>query len=199
MKVSATQPHDDPRRRMPRHATDAIQCGLGEVLDLSGSGMRVAIKGRCAIRTGQVLPLKLKTPHGTMTLSARVVWRRRSGLLGGAQVGLHFDGIKPSQSVALATIARFGFIAPDGVKPAQDTPASVGQSPTQVEANIVLAEYYERLGLPTDASPQDVKEAYRKLARTYHPDVAPGPENQRKFMLLREAYDLINDHHRHAG
>ncbi|MEO1236123.1 MAG: DnaJ domain-containing protein [Planctomycetota bacterium] len=200
MKVKAPQADGDPRRRMPRHETDAVSCAIGDILDLSGTGMRVGMKGRCPLRVGQVVPVRLKTPHGTMHLAARVVWRRRSGLLGGAQVGFHFDGITPNQTIALATIARFGFIAPDGVKGAELSTAQTGPgSPAEVEATLVLAEYYERLGLPNDATPADVKAAYRQLARKYHPDVAPGEDNQRKFVELREAYDLLMDHHRHAG
>ncbi len=197
MKVSTAESHSDPRRRMPRHETDAVGCPLGDILDLSGTGMRIGVKGRCPIKVGQVVPLKLKTPHGSMPVAARVVWRRRTGLLGGYQIGFNFDGIKPNQSVALATIARFGFIAPQGVQPAS-APAAVN-NPSAVEATLVMAPYYECLGLPPEATPQDIKLAYRKLARQYHPDVAPGDENKKKFMELREAYDLLNDHLRRAG
>ncbi|MEM9419870.1 MAG: DnaJ domain-containing protein [Planctomycetota bacterium] len=186
---------------MPRHETDVVSCALGDVLDLSGTGMRLRISGRCSIKIGQVVPLKLKTPNGSIAVSARAVWRRRTGLLGGCQIGFNFDGIKPSQSVALATIARFGFIAPTGVQQAggNEEVQTVGQSPAAIEANIVMAEYYERLGLAPEATSQDIKTAYRQLARQYHPDVAPGEENQRKFLELREAYDLLNDHLRRAG
>lgn len=186
---------------MPRHETDAVSCGLGSVLDLSGTGMRLGISGRCSIKIGQIVPVKLKTPHGSVAVAARAVWRRRTGLLGGCQIGFNFDGIKPSQAVALATIARFGFIAPDGVQQAGagEGVESVGQSPSAIEANIIMAEYYERLGLDPEATAQDIKHAYRQLARKYHPDVAPGEDNQRKFVELREAYDLLNDHLRRAG
>lgn len=189
---------------MPRHETDAIRCPLGEILDLSGTGMRVGVKGRCSIKVGQIVPIKLKTPHGSVAVAARSIWRRRTGLLGNYQIGFHFDGIKPNQAVALATIARFGFIASQGVQSAEsDAPgnpsAKVGSSPATVEANIVMAEYYECLGVPPNATPEDVKAAYRKLARQYHPDVAPGADNQKKFVELREAYDLLSDHLRRAG
>jgi DnaJ-class molecular chaperone len=63
----------------------------------------------------------------------------------------------------------------------------------------VLAEYYERLDLEPGATQTQVKEAYRQLARRYHPDVAPGPENQARFVEVREAYDLLSDHLRRAG
>ena len=159
--------------------------------------MRVALAGRCTLKIGQVLPVKLKTPNGTLTLAARAVWRRRTGLLGGYQIGFNFDGITPQQSTVLGTIARFGFVAGSEVNSSARQQAST--DPAQVEGSIVLAEYYERLGLPSDASGEQIKNAYRQLARKYHPDVAPGEENKRKFLELREAYDLLSDHARRAG
>ncbi|MEL7086946.1 MAG: PilZ domain-containing protein, partial [Planctomycetota bacterium] len=98
MKVPKESPNQDPRRRMPRHETDAVRCALGDIVDLSGTGMRVAVAGRCPLKVGQVLPIKLKTPNGALSLAARTVWRRRTGLLGGYQVGFNFDGITPQQS-----------------------------------------------------------------------------------------------------
>lgn len=198
MKVSVDKPNSDPRRRMTRHQTDAVRSSLGDILDLSGTGLRMGFKGRCPIKVGQTISIKLKTPHGSMVLAARAVWRRRTGLLGGCQIGFNFDGINASQSVALATIARFGFIASQGVRSAEQDHAKLG-GPASVEASIVMAKYYECLGLAESATPEDVKIAYRKLARQYHPDVAPGQDNQRKFLQLREAYDLLNDHLRRAG
>ena len=196
MKVPKERSEDNTRRKMPRHQTDVVRCALGEVINLSGTGMRIAVSGRCRIKIGQVVPIKLKTPSGMMVLSARAVWRRRTGLLGGHQVGFNFDSITPQQSVALGTIARFGFVA--GSEVVSDTPSNTA-SPAQVEASIVLAEYYKRLGLEPSASGDEIKAAYRQLARKYHPDVAPGEENRQKFMELREAYDLINDHLRRAS
>ena len=194
---------NDPRRKLPRHATDAVTCEIGQILDLSGSGMRVGIKGRCPFKVGKTLPVKLKTPNGTLPVTLRAVWRRRTGLLGGYQVGFAFVGIKPAQSVALATIARFGFISTADVSPASKDKKSGGgstrSSPGNVAADIVMAEYYDRLDLPRTAGMDEIKDAYRKLARKYHPDVAPGEDNRKKFIELREAYDLLSDHVRRAG
>jgi len=199
MKVSVQNLGDDPRRKMPRHVTDAVTCPLGEILDLSGSGMRIMFKGRCSIKVGQSVPIKLKTPHGTVMVAITAKWRRRTGLLGGYQIGFEFMGIKPAQSVALATIARFGFVAPEGVQKASSKEAPKLDQPSSIEATLVLAQYYDCLGLDDQATSEDIKHAYRQLARQYHPDVASGEENQRKFVELREAYDLLNDHHRRAG
>ena len=52
--------------------------------------------------------------------------------------------------------------------------------------------YYEILGVSSDASLQEIKSAYRKLARKYHPDVA-GAEGTEKFKEVTEAYETLSD------
>jgi molecular chaperone DnaJ len=53
---------------------------------------------------------------------------------------------------------------------------------------------YETLGVKKDAGPDDIKKAYRKLARKYHPDVNPGDKDaEDRFKRLSEAYDILGD------
>lgn len=54
-------------------------------------------------------------------------------------------------------------------------------------------DYYATLGVERDASQEDIKRAYRKLARKYHPDVSSEPEAESKFQSLQEAYEVLKD------
>ncbi len=54
-------------------------------------------------------------------------------------------------------------------------------------------DYYEVLGVSKDASQADIKAAYRKLARKYHPDVSKEEDAETKFKEVREAYEVLSD------
>jgi len=62
----------------------------------------------------------------------------------------------------------------------------------------VSADYYEVLGVPRDASPEQIKKAYRKLAMQYHPDVADAPDAAEKFKEIGEAYEVLHDPNKRA-
>ena len=55
-------------------------------------------------------------------------------------------------------------------------------------------DYYEVLGLQKDASDDEIKKAYRKLAKEYHPDLHPGDKTcEEKFKEIGEAYEVLSD------
>ena len=56
-----------------------------------------------------------------------------------------------------------------------------------------MNDYYDDLGVSRDASQEQIKKAYRKLARTLHPDVNPGPEAEERFKRVSQAYDVLGD------
>jgi curved DNA-binding protein len=57
----------------------------------------------------------------------------------------------------------------------------------------VARDYYEVLGVPRTASTDEVQEAYRRLARTHHPDVNKDPSAEERFKEINEAYQVLKD------
>ncbi len=59
---------------------------------------------------------------------------------------------------------------------------------------VKFKDYYETLGVPRTASPEDIKKAFRKLARTHHPDVAKNKATaEATFRAINEAYEVLSD------
>src|SRR5260370_19948421 len=54
-------------------------------------------------------------------------------------------------------------------------------------------DFYEILGVPRTANQKEIQRAYRKLARTYHPDVNKDPAAEERFKEVSEAYDVLSD------
>lgn len=59
-------------------------------------------------------------------------------------------------------------------------------------------DYYDVLGVSEDASKQDIRRAYRSLARKYHPDINKEEDAQEKFIEVKEAYEVLSDDQKRA-
>ncbi|CAN1269495.1 Chaperone protein dnaJ 20, chloroplastic [Linum perenne] len=61
---------------------------------------------------------------------------------------------------------------------------------------VTTQSFYDLLGIPTTGTTPEIKKAYRKLARKYHPDVSPpekAEEHTKQFLRVQEAYETLSD------
>lgn len=64
---------------------------------------------------------------------------------------------------------------------------------------MAFIDYYKIMGIPKDTPQKDIKAAYRKRAKQFHPDLHPNdPKAKAKFQALNEAYDVLNDPEKRA-
>lgn len=56
-----------------------------------------------------------------------------------------------------------------------------------------MNDYYADLGVPREATPEEIKKAYRRKARQLHPDVNPGQDAEAEFKRVSQAYDVLGD------
>ncbi len=191
---------DDPRRRGKRHLVDSLSCDIGDVLDLSTVGMRVATEGKPPLHVGKVVKIRLRIPEGAIAVDGRAVWIHRTGFRR-YHIGIEFVNVKRSITAALDMLGRFGFLTVGDAPPDPDAGADSGagqrrkdkKEKRRVRVSMDVPDYYAILSVDTDADEGEIRNAFRALARQHHPDVSADPKSAATFIQIHEAYEVLRD------
>ena len=193
------------QRKAHRYGGETVRCALGEVLDVSASGMRVLCTGKPPVKQGGTMPVRLKFSDGTLQVATQVRWCKRRGLRR-FEIGLKFIQLKPGVEKILEAIARFGMA--EAVKHMDEGPGRAQEQPRKrrkkqkrkpMRAMVDLPNYFRVLELEPDATSAQIKASYRRLATQYHPDRNADPEAMKRFEAINEAYHVLCDASRRAS
>lgn len=182
-------------RQHERFQTHGLACALGDVVDLSASGMKVTCRKKPAVRRGDVLEFSIRSGSQKVSLVGRVAWTRRASWRE-HRVGVQFIGVKPGVAEALVELAMHGFISgkKSGARFTMGAESpSGGKRSGGVRASVEIEDLYQILGVRRDATDEEIRAAYRKAAMACHPDVSSDPDAEKKFALISKAHAILGD------
>lgn len=177
-------------RRDERYETSGMSCPLGDVVNLSASGMQICTSGKPAVLRGEQKQFVLRTTKQTLTVSGSVVWmRRRSPLSGQYAMGVRFVDSGPAIGEALVAFAKYGFVCPgeQGLSHERVANATIHKTSKLVE------DYYRILGVERRATQSEIRRAYWALAKANHPDMTSDPKAGVRFRRVNEAREVLLD------
>lgn len=180
------------RRRSERLVTNTLTCKFGDVVDISTTGMKIKCDRKPPVKVGQYLEAKLESNSHRLPVSGRVIWVRRKGFKG-YEVGIKFVNIKKSLQAAIESLGMFGFIDLEAAATAKEKKYGATKVKKKIRASINLPDYYSILGVDSDAGSGEIKNAFRMLARQYHPDVSKRKDDALKFLEISQAYAVLRD------
>ena len=99
----------------------------------------------------------------------------------------------PGSMAAVRAVARYVSTILDQASTSPNKHTRTTQPDCRSERHHVSQDPYEILGVSRDADADEIKKAYRRLARQLHPDVNPDPETQERFKEVSAAYEVLSD------
>jgi hypothetical protein len=209
-------------RRHERHLTEGLTCVSGSVLDLSSGGMRVKSAERPPAKAGGMTTFTLQLGAKSLSVQGKVAWIKRASLLAGPyEYGVQFVGVSGAVAKVIDQIAMYGFVH-DGKGEAKQTPkwsasgatgtgaagsaaakgadgapgatgARAEQARPRVTVTADLPCFYETLGVTRDATQDQIRAAFRGLAKKLHPDVCKEPDAGERFAFITRVHEVLSD------
>ncbi len=169
-----------PERRREKRVEPVarLSCALGPLVNLSSGGMSVACASTPPVAIGHELEFAIRCGKGELRLSSWIIWIRRTED-GHFEFGTKFSDTDRKDVVQLLTWAVYS----DGA----------GNAMAAAELEMPRADPYATLGVSRDVSTETIRDAYRKLARRFHPDSSRDEGAGRRFMAIHEAYSVLKD------
>lgn len=163
-------------RAHPRIAPEGLRSMFGRVLDISLSGVRVALEADAEVATGDLRTFWVRGSEGGIALRGRVRWMKDAKGDEPRQCGLAFEAMTPALRAQLKALMAG--------RPGADPALAL-----QVE----VEDLYLILGVTREASADELRRAYHTLARALHPDCSTSRDATERFTLISKAYKVLRD------
>jgi hypothetical protein len=158
-----------------------LSCMQGKVADITCSGMRMLVIKGDLPEVGDVQSYTLSDGVDTIEIKGSVKWVRSGSLFARrSEVGVEFVKVdQPIRDaiVRLAVQGKLGYSSSEG--------------PTACQIDVDIPNLYSMLGVVHCASPDEIKFAYRKECRRWHPDVNDSSEAAQRFDEISKAYSVL--------
>ncbi len=182
--MPATEPADtDLQSRVEsRIKVRRLACAQGKIADITGSGMRMLVGKGELPEVGDVQSYAFSDGSDIIEIKGTVKWiKNGSRFARRSEVGVEFVKLQPAVRDAILRLAVQGQL---GMSHTGDQPTSV---------TVGVPNLYTMLGVVHCASPDEIKAAFRKECRRWHPDVNNTPEAAQRFDELNKAYSVLKD------
>lgn len=188
-------------RSAPRQSVDGFMSQIGPLLDISGTGMRVRFEEENAVTPGTVLNFQVHSAGRMFSIRGMVIWKRKQKKSHASECGVRFLDLSPEHRALIEHIARFGVMPRQGEKVTGNPGAGAGATrptpppppPARNTVSIEIEDLYSILGVTPNANDEQIRRAYRELARKLHPDSCKDADATEKFTLLGKAYTVLRD------
>jgi len=211
LRFTKPKPREQKPRAAKRYRTVGVRCELGTVLDLSESGLRMQVDGKCPVKVGDILALHLRDCAHQTTVRGCVVWVK-PGNNANSTCGIAFIDVRPGTKDVIEQIAGVGEALANDKKakeaaeaakvasggknavppPEPNRPEDEAKKPG-VRASIEIEDLYELFALPNTATADEINQAFRAMARNLHPDKNPLPDAAERFSQISKAYKILRD------
>jgi len=104
--VLGEQSSTENARKMGRLRCELINCELGEILDLSKTGMRVRLKSLIVVKKGEQFAVVISGPGARVEIGVRVIWTKKSGFFSAGEAGLEFTAISEEAQRGFSALVR---------------------------------------------------------------------------------------------
>lgn len=189
-------------REHERVGAQGISCHLGQVLDISGGGMRIRTEGPPGVATGDQCNFGVRSSRHQVSVRGLIVWSRRVGWKQ-HELGVRWLDASPVHVQLLLQLARYGFVnieetRGDAVPPSSSSGGAAGAqaapgSGNGVPAGSSVEDLYAVLAVSRTSKHDEIQSAFRSLARKLHPDVNKESGAAERFTQVNKAYSVLRD------